>query len=470
MYNVHRRWARNSHDPRTDLNLKTTSESLHSAAPSASRARTLKKVGLFSLVFVMYSYNTAGPFGLEDQVSTAGPGMALLYQLIIPFFWCIPISLVSAELTTAMPVEGGFYRWTRAAFGDFWGFLSGWWNWTASFFLGGAYAVLFSDYVAPHLAPWKHYGISLLVIVFIAYVNVRGIRLVGRLATAMELAILVALVVMCAMSVRMWHYNPFVPLIPPHKPVFQVFGVGFALGLWLYAGYEQLSTVAEEVENPQRNYPRALVWVVPLSIATYVIPTACSLAAAGNWQNWHDGTFADAALVIGGHWLWLTITLSAAVMSLSILNSMVLSTTRMPFAMAEDGYLFPSLARTHSKFGTPWLAILISAVAYALVASHTLSQLISVYIWLRIATSVMTVLSVWQLRRTRPGLDRAYRIPWGKTGLAYAVIAPLLMSGIAMIASDKFAMKWGPVALLLGPVAYLLVGRKSSESVIPGHP
>ena len=441
--------------------MKNDSEPLlQSDKPKSSSAHALKKVGLFSLVFVMYSYNTGGPFGLEEQVSTAGPGMALLYQLFIPLFWCIPISLVAAELTTAMPVEGGFYRWTREAFGDFWGFLAGWWNWCASFLLGGAYAVLFADYVAPHLAPWKHYCISLAVIAVIGYVNVRGIRLVGRLATIMELVVLFVILVMCGMSVRMWHYNPFVPLIPPHKPVFQVFGVGFALGLWLYAGYEQLSSVAEEVENPQRNYPRALAWVVPLSMLTYLLPTACSLAATGNWQNWHDGYFSEAARLIGGRWLWLAITLSAATMSLSILNSTVLSTTRMPFAMAEDGYLSPALARTHSKYGTPWLAILLSSAVYCLVAWHSLSQLISVYIWLRIATSIMTVLSAWQLRRTRPELQRSFRIPWGKKGLAYAVIAPLLMSGIAMIASDKFALKWGPVALLLGPLAYLLLRRK----------
>jgi basic amino acid/polyamine antiporter, APA family len=84
----------------------------------------------------MFSYTTGGPFGLEDMVTTSGPGMTLIYLLVLPFFWCIPVSLVSAELTTAMPVEGGFYRWTRAAFGDFWGFLAGWWNWSASFLLG----------------------------------------------------------------------------------------------------------------------------------------------------------------------------------------------------------------------------------------------------------------------------------------------------------------------------------------------
>jgi len=417
----------------------------------------------------MYSYNTAGPFGLEDQVRTSGPGMALIYQLVIPFFWCIPISLVAAELTTAMPVEGGFYRWTRAAFGDFWGFLAGWWNWCASFLLGALYAVLFTDYLAfyfPQLTGWRHFLVALSVIAVIGYINVRGSRLVGRVATILELGIMAVVLVMCAMSVRMWHFNPFVPVVPPHKPVFQVFGVGLALGLWLYAGYEQVSSVAEEVENPQRNYPLALAWVVPLSMATYLLPTACALAALGDWEKWNTGYFSQAATLIGGPLLGFAITAAAAVMNLSILNSTILTTTRMPSSMAEDGYLSPLLARIHPKFGTPWLAIMLSAAIYCLLAWHSVTQLISVYVWLRIATSVLTVLSAWQLRRTRPELHRSFRIPWGRAGLAYAVIAPLLMSGVAMIASDQFALKWGPVALLLGPLAYFVFRRKKDGQLI----
>lgn len=435
-------------------------------------AHLLKKVSLFPFIFVMYSYTTAGPFGLEEQVSTSGPGMSLLYQLLIPFFWCIPISLVAAELTTAMPVEGGFYRWSRAAFGDFWGFLAGWWNWTASFLLGAAYAVLFTNYVAPclpHLTEWERYLLGLLAIVFIAYVNVRGIRLVGTLATVLELSVLGAILVMCLMSVRMWHLNPFLPFVPPHKPIYQVFGVGFSLGLWLYAGYEQLSSVAQEVEDPQRNYPRALAWVVPISMLTYLLPTLCSLAAVGNWQNWHDGYFAQAARLIGGPWLWLVITIAAAIMALSILNSMVLSTTRMPFAMAEDGYLSPVLARLHPRFRTPWIAILLSSVIYASLAWHSLSRLIGVYIWLRIATSILTVLSAWRLRRKRPDLARSFVIPWGRAGLAYAVVAPLIVSTMAIIIpffstapDDRFAVRWGPVALLIGPLAYFILRRSTS--------
>ncbi len=434
---------------------------------SSANPSTLRKAGLFYLVFVMFSYTTGGPFGLEDMVTTSGPGMTLIYLLALPFFWCIPVSLVSAELTTAMPVEGGFYRWTRAAFGDFWGFLAGWWNWSASFLLGGAYAVLFTDYLVyyfPGITGWKHYLVSLALIAVITWINVRGIQTVGQVATALEIFIFVPVATMIVMALMHWNHNPFVPLIPPHQPTFRIFGVGLALGLWLYSGYEQLSTVAEEVENPQRAYPRALALVVPLSIAAYFLPTLAGLASAGHWEQWHTGFFSDAAKMIGGPWLGTWMTLAAMVGNVALLNSTVLTTTRMPFAMAEDGYLSAALTDKHSRYGTPWLAIVVSAAIYAMLAWQSLAQLISVYIWLRSATTVLTVLSAWKLRRTRPEMPRAFLIPGGRIGLLYVVGAPVVMACVALLGSDRFALIGGAIAIVLGPVVYGFI-RVSSRSI-----
>jgi len=429
-----------------------------------------KKAGTFSFVFVMYSYTTGGPFGLEEQVATSGPGMTLLYHLLIPFFWCIPISLVAAELTTAMPVQGGFYRWVRAGYGDFWGFLAGWWNWTASFLLGSGYAVLFADYITayfPALSGWKHFAICVALIALIAYVNVRGINLVGRISTILEIAVLVPILVMTAIALAHAHHNPFIPLIPPHKPFSQVFGVGLALGVWLYSGYEQLSTVAEEVDNPRRNYPLALAIVVPMSIATYFLPTFASLAALNNWQDWGSGYFSEAARLIGGPWLAISITLAAVIANVCLLNSTVLATTRMPFAMAEDGFLPKQLTRLHPRFGTPAACIVVSGIVYALLAIHSLAQLITIYAWLRVATTLMTALSASRLRKTHPELDRPFKIPGGKAGLFYSVAAPVFMGIVATVGSilsaDRFALLWGPVAILLGPAAYLVLRPKAKS-------
>jgi amino acid transporter len=424
---------------------------------SAGARATVRKAGLLPLVFVMFAYATGGPFGLEDMVTTSGPGLTLLYHLLIPFFWCIPVSLVAAELTTAMPVEGGFYRWVRAAFGDFLGFLAGWWNWSASFLLVAAYAVLFTDYLMfffPAIVGWKHYAVSLAIVALIGYVNVRGIQAVGKVATVLETLILLPVVVLCGIAVFHWQHNPFTPLVPPQVPPFQVFGTGLALGLWLYSGYEQVSSVAEEVDNPQRNYPRALAVVVPLSMATYFLPTMLSLAALGDWQKWHTGYFSDAAALIGGPWLGFSMTVAAMIGNVSLLNATVLTSTRMPSTMAEDGYLPASLAARHPRYGTPWIAIIASCVIYGLLAQKTMVQLLTVYVFLRIGVTMLTVLAAWWLRRTQPDLVRPFRIPWGNAGLLYVVIAPLVMSVVALAGSDPFARKWGPVPVLLGPVVY----------------
>ena len=423
--------------------------------PAAAR-----KAGLFYLVFVMFSYTTGGPFGLEDMVTTSGPGITLLYLLILPLFWCIPVSLVAAELTTAMPVEGGFYRWTRAAFGDFWGFLAGWWNWSASFLLGGVYAVLFADYFSyyfPHLSAWRHYLLSLALIALLTWVNIRGIEKVGQVATALEIFIFIPIVIMIGLGLAHWHQNPFHPWIVPHQGRFQVFGVGLALGLWLYSGYEQLSTVAGEVETPQKTYPRALALVVPLSMAAYFLPALAGLASAGNWENWHAGFFSQAARIIGGPWLGAGMALAAMLGNVALLNSTILTTTRMPFALAEDGYLPASLTGKHPRYGTPHCAIVASAAIYALLSWQSLTHLISVYIWLRSATTVLTVLSGWKLRPTRPEWPRSFVVPGGSTGLLYVVWAPVLMAIVALLGGDLYATIGGAVSLLLGPLVYLLV-------------
>jgi amino acid transporter len=431
----------------------------------------LRKASLLPFVFVMYAYATGGPFGLEDMVTTSGPGLTLLYHLFIPLFWCIPVSLVSAELTTAIPVEGGFYRWVRAAFGDFWGFQAGWWNWTASFLLSSAYAVLATDYLSfyfPAIVGWKHYLVSVFIIGVIAWINVRGIQMVGAVSTILEVFVLLVVAALCVIAATKWQHNPFAPLVPPHVPKFQVFGAGLALGLWLYSGYEQVSSVAEEVENPQRSYPRALAIVVPLSIATYFLPTLFSLAALGDWQKWHTGYFSDAAQLIGGPWLSFAMTIAAMISNLALLNATVLTSTRMPSTMSEDGYLPAAFSARHPRYGTPWIAIIASSIVYALLAQKTMVQLLTIYVWLRIGVTILTVLSSWRLRKTQPDLARPFRIPWGRAGLRYVVIAPLIMSVVALVGSDPFARRWGPLPVLLGPIMYFVLrkfqaGRNSAS-------
>src|SRR5713101_9019227 len=149
--------------------------------PSAPRttilhahAGELKKISLAPFVAVLYAYCAGGPFGFEAMISTSGPGMALIFILVVPWLFSVPVALATAEMSTAMPVEGGFYRWTRAAFGNFWGFQCGWWNWTGSFLMWSSYGVVLADYVA-QVAPWltgnAKWAGACLVLCLLSYLN-----------------------------------------------------------------------------------------------------------------------------------------------------------------------------------------------------------------------------------------------------------------------------------------------------------
>ncbi len=86
-----------------------------SKTPVALASGVFRQIGFLPLLAVFYGYTCGGPFGYEEIFKDSGPGMAIVFLALVPFFWSIPISLASAELNSIMPVQGGFYRWTRAA-------------------------------------------------------------------------------------------------------------------------------------------------------------------------------------------------------------------------------------------------------------------------------------------------------------------------------------------------------------------
>jgi amino acid transporter len=186
----------------------TTSPSI--AATQSLNAGRLRKISLIPFVALLYAYCA--------MVSTSGPGMALLFILIVPWLFSVPMALASAEMATAMPVEGGFYRWTRAAFGDFWGFQCGWWNWTGTFFMWAPYGVVLADYVAqvtPVHNRYMHWAIAVIFLVLVAGLNILGIRLVGNVTLVLLLLPTLPVAAFVYLGFTHAHFNPFHPWMPP---------------------------------------------------------------------------------------------------------------------------------------------------------------------------------------------------------------------------------------------------------------
>jgi len=149
----------------------------------------------------------------------------------------------------------------------------------------------------------------------------------------------------------------------------------------------------------------------------------------------------------------------SALCAFVLLDATVLSVSRAPFTMAEDGYLHSSLARLHPRFGTPVLAIVISTVLCSLLALGSVTQLIAIYAWMRSATSILTLLSLWRLRHVAPEIKRSFVVPGGKAGLA-AVVVPTALFAWALINSDPSSRLWGIACLAQGPAAYYFAKRQ----------
>jgi amino acid transporter len=186
-----------------------------------------------------------------------------------------------------------------------------------------------------------------------------------------------------------------------------------------------------------------------------------------NWSEWKTGYFVEAARQLGGPALGMAMLAASTLAVASLSNSTILSTTRLPFAMAQDGLLPRWLARLHPRYATPARAIALSTVVYSALAVTNVVDLVAIYIWTRIATSLLTLLSAWRLRFLMPDAPRTFRIPGGRAGLAYVVIFPAVLCGVGLYYSEPIAFQYSPWLLASGPVAYLVFRSLTRRSKMP---
>jgi len=268
---------------------------------------------------------------------------------------------------------------------------------------------------------------------------------------------------MCVLGLFHWNHNPLVPFTPPGKGMFEGLGVGMLFMMWNYSGYESLSTAAEEVENPRRNYIRAILWAIVITIPTYFLPLLIGLAVAPDWSTLSAGSFTDIGRMIGGRSLALWIAAAGMVSNIALSNTNLLAYSRVPFTMAEDGYLPRFLTRTHRKHGTPWIALLVTAFFYAVLIGLSVEVLAVVEMWLFSGVYILIFLALWKVR-ARPGArgeasDGGYRyiIPAGRRGIWWIILPPIVLIVVSMFASGEEYTYSGGLGILSGILIYPFV-------------
>jgi amino acid transporter len=403
------------------------------------------KLTLWPLVAATFFMVSGGTYGTEEIIHGAGYGRGILILLFLPLFWSLPTAFMIGELSSALPQEGGYYAWVRRGLGNFWGFQEAWISLAASIFDMAIYPTLFVFYLK-QMAPWfgeGHHGIyaGLFVVAACTILNLAGIRVVG--ITSLWLFFLLSLpfaLVVLMTPIKVGAFSD------PHTAA-----AGTSLGLlggvlvamWNYMGWDNASTIAQEVERPQRTYPRAMIAAVILVSLTYVLPfvavyfTGIPAASFGG-----DGSWAIVGGLVGGkilgiEWLRFLIVLGGMMSAFGMFNALVMSYSRLPLAMAREGMLPKIFAKTSRRTNAPWVAIIVCASGWALCLGLGFQRLITLDIMLYGASLMLEFVTLVVLRIREPELKREFRVPGGLPGAVLAGLFPLALLILAVVKSGS---------------------------------
>jgi amino acid transporter len=445
------------------------------------------RIPLLTAVAMIFIFVSSGAFGIEDMVGVegSGPGLTLLLLLVLPVVWALPMALVCSELGSALPEEGGYYAWTRRALGEFWGFQCGWWAWTCQWVDSAVYIALIQGYVAtwwPQLNGWEIWGIGALLIAVFAYTNIRGLNIVAISSVVFTVIIVAPFLVLIVLGFAHWHGTPWQPFVPAGQSVWSSLNYGLAIGVWMYSGYDSMSTIAGEMQEPRRIIPKALMIAMPIIVALYFLPTLAGLAGVGGWEEWttSGGTsFVEVAKALGGPVLGYVMLGAAVISNMALYQDYLTSGSRPAYAMAEDRLLPKVLTKAHPKYGTPYISILFLAALNLVLIVGTFANLVVIDVMLNMFYYLLIFVAAIRLRQKEPGLERPFRIR-GNTAVLAAICAPAIFIAVVTIVTNaldtstealgraafglgSLTIGWygvgGLIGLLAGPVAYLIFKR-----------
>jgi len=432
------------------------------------------KLGLWSVVMVIYFCVAGGAYGLEGVVSASAPGMAILLVIVTPFIWSIPTVLMVTELSTAMPVAGGYYAWVKRALGPFWGFVEAWTSWLYGIVITSSFAVLFVDYLSSLLGQLfnftlldtsrvAHWLVAVGMTAFFAYINVRGAKTVGDSTKLFAALVLAPFVVMAVLALVKYLQHPnavYLPVTPTGTSPLAAFGLGLFVVMYNYLGWDGISTVLDEIDNPLKTLPKAMVFSVLLVIVAYLVPLLSGLVSGFDWTKWEAGKWPDIAALIGGRWLGVWVAIGGLFSAAGLFTAVLLSSSRLPFVLAADHYLPPAITRLHPRYGTPYVAIIVCSVLLAVLETGTFDSLLVTTVILYGVALLLEFAALVALRVKEPRMRRPFRVPGGTVGAALIAVPPaaiLILAAVSTYQSDGTAFLWTSLgALATGPVAYLI--------------
>jgi amino acid transporter len=332
------------------------------------------------------------------------------------------------------------------------------------------YPTLFVEYLG-HFAPALTAGsrgiwIGIGLIAACAAWNLLGAKAVGLSSLAMSAVLLGPFVVLTAYALL--HTAPAAASAPLRHV--DLLG-GILVAMWNYMGWDNISTIAGEVDRPRRTYPLAMSATVALVAASYIIPIAAVAATGLDANAWSTGGWADVARAVfhggaAGAAIALAITVGGVVGAAGTMNALTMALSRLPAVMGEDGFIPKVFAKRRPSTGAPWVAVLACAAAWALCLNLPFVKLIVLDVLLTGLSILLEFVALAALRIREPGLARPYCVPGGTPGAIAIGLPPLALLVLTVIRNRAEpvgsinALEFGGLLIALGVAVYFAMKRR----------
>lgn len=430
------------------------------AVVSLDKVSPPRSLGLLQLVGMLFLLTSGGGYGLEPLVGSAGPRWSILALVVAPWLWALPQALMASELATLIPEDGGYVVWVEAALGSFWGFQQGWWSFVDSLVDNALFPRLFSDYmlrVAPAFGMFGSWMVGVLVLAICTLVNILGLGLVGWAALLFTVLVVSPFMFICIAGFRRTVLNSLWQARPLHEINWRLF---LASLLWNWCGFDSCSTVAGEIRDVHRSFPRAMVIVLSLTTMVFTLPIAASVTVNHVWSEWRDAFWPTAAnRLAGGHWLGVLVCVGGMCSAAGMLSSLIATSSRALYGMTRKNMLPPELGALHQRFRTPWICILLIGLGSACFTALPFNVLIQIDSTLYCLKVALEFIALAVLRRKWPDRQRPFRIGGGIWGLSYVVGSGLVCCLAMAVLSGLWSAISAAVTIVTGLVLYSVIGR-----------